>query len=574
MKANLFRTAVMAILVATAFAATPARAALQKVGAISPVHGFPVWFQDAGGLALQLCLDQNNPFCVLTPPFDPAVAPTPPGPLPITTAPGAVLSATNFPEEAFWYFASVDNTLSVAGGTDQNGNILPTSSARFVMGIFLEAAFATPDGSPGNNQQTAFIRIDMAGRAFGFVPNSTYTVTHPYGSFTFTTNASGGTDGFRNEAGCFGPPCGNFATVLPGILPVFAQQAAPVTVDKFLVWDPAVTPAAPAGFIGDPAVPHEVVFFGDPAPAQQQRIAVSGPGLPAGGQAITRFSLAGKKVGLDVAPFPATPVLRSVIGAAPTTTPITITNLTGADLALAATPITFTGTDAADYRIAATPASTCTGTLLATGAGSSCSFTLEFAPAPAAKGPRAASATVTPADINLAPAVSIALSGIAQVPITVTVGANGALQKVQTPTNVAAVTENVDAGTSVKYLPVPNDVVANVSKYLPLIKVNNLAPTLATDGTFTLASLGAPQTVDVSFVRPGDVAQPSDTVELGDALETLKIVTGVNAAPTDAQRLAADVGPLVAGKPTADGIIDISDVLVILWRVLSQPPSW
>ena len=49
----------------------------------------------------------------------------------------------------------------------------------------------------------------------------------------------------------------------------------------------------------------------------------------------------------------------------------------------------------------------------------------------------------------------------------------------------------------------------------------------------------------------------------------------MNAAPTGGQRVAADVGPLVAGKPAPDGLVDISDVLTVLWRVVSPTaPNW
>lgn len=567
----------LALLLMTLGAVPAAEAALQKAGAVSLVHGFPVWFQDANGLALQLCLDQNNAFCLLTPEFDPALAPAP-GPLPITTQPGAVLSATNFPAEAFWYSASVDNFLSVNGGLDKNGLAQQGNQARFVLGIFLEAAFNSPDGNAANNQQVAFTRINLQGVAFGFVPNSTYTVTHPYGSFTFTTDAAGGTEGFRNEAGCFGPPCGAFDAVLPALLSGFPQQPAAVTVDRFLVWDPAVLPAAPAGFVGDPNVAHEVVFFGDPAPAARQSVVVSGPGLVA--TTIDKLFISGKKVGLDVTPFPATPVTRGVVGAAATAIPVTITNLTGVPLPLGPTPVAIAGADAADYTIAADPANTCANKqLAAAGLDSTCSFTVAFAPAAAPKGPRAAAATITPADVALAPAVSIALSGIAQFPVNLTISANGAMDKVVATGNVAAATENIDAGSSVTFLTKPNSVVANVSKFLPVVTVNGSAVKPAADGTFTLANLGAPQTVNVSFVRPGDVfvdqSGASDgQVTISDTLEALKIVTGLK-TPTDAQQVASDVGPLVGGKPTADGLVDISDVLTILWRVVSPTnPNW
>jgi hypothetical protein len=44
-------------------AAEPARAGLAAVGPTSSEHGFPVWYRDSNGLALELCLEGGNPLC-------------------------------------------------------------------------------------------------------------------------------------------------------------------------------------------------------------------------------------------------------------------------------------------------------------------------------------------------------------------------------------------------------------------------------------------------------------------------------------------------------------------------------
>jgi hypothetical protein len=288
---------------------------------------------------------------------------------------------------------------------------------------------------------------------------------------------------------------------------------------------------------------------------------------------------------MDVTPTPVAELGEAVIDVTPSQAPVTVTNLTGAPMLLTgATPpaIQFTGPNAADF----TPAPPTTGvscinaTLGITPADNKCSFNVVFKPAASTVATRTAKVTITPNDTANAPPTSIALTGEAEFPITVEVGSNGTLQKVLATGNITAVSENVDAGLTLKYLPKPNDVVPNISSYRPLVKINNLTVTPDADGTFSIPTLGAPQSISVTYVRPGDVSIDAATgvgdnqVNISDALEALKIVVGLNAAPTDAQKLAADVGPLVGGKPKADGLIDVSDVLVILWRSVGQPPTW
>lgn len=151
-------------------------AALQAVGPIGdPVNnGFPAWFQDTNGLALQLCLNQDPVLqpCLLTPGFDPATPPF--GPI------GTVLSG-NFPDESFYFAASVD--LSPANvrlpGRNQDIKILWQAA--------LEQAFLSGI-APG--AQSIFLRtqVDIA----GLVPGETYTLATPYGPMTVVADAIGG----------------------------------------------------------------------------------------------------------------------------------------------------------------------------------------------------------------------------------------------------------------------------------------------------------------------------------------------------------------------------------------------
>src|SRR5262245_20618134 len=110
--------------------------------------GFPIYYKDTNGLRLELCLDQNDPFCIAGNRPDPQAAVTFPD---------------NFPDEAFWFAAG--STIALAGGSAD-------------LGLDVEAAFASADGLPAAGQQIAFSRIRT--RVQG-IPEGHYTVTHPYG---------------------------------------------------------------------------------------------------------------------------------------------------------------------------------------------------------------------------------------------------------------------------------------------------------------------------------------------------------------------------------------------------------
>ena len=191
--------------------------ALTEKGLIHPVNDFPAWFSDSNGVALQLCLDGDgaNGMCF----FDPVI----PG--------NATSEATGFGAEAFWW--SADASLDMPGG----------GSALLVLA--LEAAYANEDPAP--NDQFAFgrvrIRVDtpVAGQ---------YKIWHPFlkeanGCAPEVYDATAGTRAINvtRDIGGSAP----FETMLNS------------EVGPFLTWDPAIAPAAPAGYVGDPNIEHEVV---------------------------------------------------------------------------------------------------------------------------------------------------------------------------------------------------------------------------------------------------------------------------------------------------------------------------
>ncbi len=194
-----------------------ANAALAGKGLISPVNHFPTWFSDSEGTTVQLCLDGDGATGMCF--FDPVI----PG--------NATSVATGFGAEAFWW--SADAALTLAGGGRAN------------LVLALEAAYGA--GDPAPNDQFAFgrvrIRIDIP-------VDGEYKIWHPFlneadGCQPEIYNATAGTRAINvtRDTGGAAP----FETMLSG------------EVGPLLIWDPAIAPVAPVGYVGDPNVPHEVI---------------------------------------------------------------------------------------------------------------------------------------------------------------------------------------------------------------------------------------------------------------------------------------------------------------------------
>ncbi|WP_293005913.1 hypothetical protein [Nitrosomonas sp.] len=194
-----------------------ANAALAGKGLISPVNHFPTWFSDSNGTTLQLCLDGDgvNGLCF----FDPVI----PG--------NATSQATGFGAEAFWWLGEA--TLNLVGGQQA------------ILVLALEAAYGA--GDPAPNDQFAFgrvrIRVDIP-------VDGEYKIWHPFlneddGCQPEVYNATAGRRAINvtRDTGGAAP----FETMLSG------------EVGPFLIWDPAIAPTAPAGYVGDPGIPHEVI---------------------------------------------------------------------------------------------------------------------------------------------------------------------------------------------------------------------------------------------------------------------------------------------------------------------------
>ena len=215
-RARMARGTLIAMLaaVAAAVSAAPAGASLSAAGPVNPATGFPDWYQDATGLQLQLCLD-GLPAC------------------------SAVASDLVAPDgEAFWWRGQAD---------------LSSGSLKAKLALAQEAAFLD-----GGRITFARARVTITGGR----PGTTYTIRHPYGTLTVTTDANGVGRSPDPDIGCAAAPC-DFATALGGPL------------GPFLHWDPTVAPAPPAGYVGDAATPHRVVG----SPTGFNAFALTGGGL-------------------------------------------------------------------------------------------------------------------------------------------------------------------------------------------------------------------------------------------------------------------------------------------------------
>ena len=327
--------AALCALAATLLLAGPAHAALTAVGPTDPTNGFPAWYQDANGTQLTLCIaDPKCPASMAAPPF---VAPD---------------------GENFYQLASAALTAPGGGSVTMDFNF---------EGAFLGAA---------PTDQITFGRIQVTMK--GMDPNTTYTITYPYGTGQWSTDANGNIVAGartkqRHEVGCAATPC-DFAAALG------------TEIGPFIQWDPAQS-APPAGYIGDGVTPHTIV-----GPAVTS-VTVTGGSLPAGGISTNLFTVEGKLASPPVPIFfvaPGSGSFGTQRVAATTTRMITVRN-DGLAPMPAFTGVAVSGADASSFQATNT---TCSGT--AVPSGGSCTIPVSFTPA--STGPQAATLTLTDAD--------------------------------------------------------------------------------------------------------------------------------------------------------------------------------
>jgi len=207
---------------------------LAGFGPIDPVIGFPKYYIDSTGTALQPCL---NFVC------DPALAV--PSPNQAISFPG------NFPPEVFYHRA-----ISTLGGP---------GFTKATLVLALEGSFV--GGVPAAGKQIVFARTRVT--ILGATPGGVYTVTHPYGVLPNLTADSLGAVRFTQDIGLVPGVFG--AALNGGIGPFLHFLAGPV-------------PPAPFN-LGTSLAPQTVTG----SPCGTNLFRVEGTGLAAGGVQTDKF---------------------------------------------------------------------------------------------------------------------------------------------------------------------------------------------------------------------------------------------------------------------------------------------
>lgn len=284
--------------------AAPAAAVGGVSSTVSTTNGFPAWYQDSAGNRVEQCLDPNDANCVVLAsatynPANPTVFPS------------------NFPDEFFYALADSDNVATPG--------CLGTSPGRASVRLAVEGAFI--NGAPAAADRMVFGRIRVKVTS-GLCPNTAYQFRHPFGTITLTTNAAGaipanvGTE----DIGCVPTPTKACTFTTATSSRVFGTSAA----GGFLRWDPAVAPAAPAGYLGDGAATLHAITGGTNGNAFR---ILSSSGVDTG-MGTSLFGVAGKLAGSLVATPEPVDLGGVALGSAGTAKTITITNVDRAAVTL------------------------------------------------------------------------------------------------------------------------------------------------------------------------------------------------------------------------------------------------
>lgn len=231
-KRILLGVALLAGVLAALLAALPAYAQLTGVAPRVDRTGFPAWYQDDTGARVNLCVD--NRLCLggdTRPNRNRPASPT------VDANPRRPGLQPNMPDEAFYAIARAETELNDGGRIRWRG--------------VLEGAFAT--AIPRAGAQITFTRVQVTGSNINlaaYPAGTEFRFVTPYGEMTATVNDDGTLERSRVES-----PLGTRAN---GFRPPVTETVTGYG-PTFLRWDPAVPPAAPAGFLGNPLIPHAVV---------------------------------------------------------------------------------------------------------------------------------------------------------------------------------------------------------------------------------------------------------------------------------------------------------------------------
>ncbi|MCM3487585.1 hypothetical protein [Kocuria rosea] len=200
---------------------------LQEVGPVDPRTGYPLWYEDATGTRVDLAWQRGDPNTPVIADLDES---------------GPLRGIADFPGESFYMIAEAE--LPIGAGSDEG-------FVRVVLA--LEATFATEDVLDG--EQIVFGRIRF--RVRDGLPETTYILTHPYGTVEATTDDRGRVT----------------ATEDIGLSPLDFTGALGGQIAPFLRW--TADPALPNGYIGDGNTPHTVTG----SPFNTNFALVEGPGV-------------------------------------------------------------------------------------------------------------------------------------------------------------------------------------------------------------------------------------------------------------------------------------------------------
>jgi hypothetical protein len=194
---------IVAASIAAMTLAQPAQAVLQRAGPVDPAHGYPAFYQDANGLALELCIpttqaDLVSGICFVTP----AEVPVLPEVMP-----------TNWSQEHFYYFTSAVMTMaSATPGV--------TTPLKVLTGV--EASFNTPAAEAGQQITFARWRVQAPQAQAGMACTGTFTIYSPHRAPKVVDLAVGGRLFITEDIG-IGP---DFNGALQGAAGPFAMRAA------------------------------------------------------------------------------------------------------------------------------------------------------------------------------------------------------------------------------------------------------------------------------------------------------------------------------------------------------------
>jgi len=146
----------------------PALAVLDSVGPIDPANGYPQWYMDRNGLALELCINQNAAVlaaggCV--------ILPTAPPPAAVLTVPEVF--PNNWSIEHFYSMATMK---LASAGVDAAGNGV-AGAGNVTVGLSLEGSFSTLVPTPGaqivfNRWRVFHTNVPCTGNYTYYTPNN------------------------------------------------------------------------------------------------------------------------------------------------------------------------------------------------------------------------------------------------------------------------------------------------------------------------------------------------------------------------------------------------------------------